>query len=110
MKIRLQDGLPYVTVSLTYRGQQIILKNVLLDTGSAGTIFATDKVIEGIVGMDFLLQVGAIIDLTQMEIYQRSGIYSINRGQLTRPFGFLKPKGSLPRIIEKIHHKQSTPY
>jgi hypothetical protein len=125
MKIRVQEGLPYVTVSLTYRGQQITLEKVILDTGSAGTIFPTDRVsaigllpephstlhrirgvggaefvfrkrvdslalgelqvndfevevgameygfdIEGIVGMDFLLQAGAVIDLAQLEIYR----------------------------------------
>ncbi len=46
MKIRLQDGLPYASASLTYRGQQITLENVLLDTGSAGTIFSTDSVLD----------------------------------------------------------------
>lgn len=44
MIIRLQDGLPYVTASLLYHGQQLTLENVLLDTGSAGTIFATERV------------------------------------------------------------------
>jgi predicted aspartyl protease len=123
MKIRLQDGLPYVTVTLDHRGQQLLLDNVLLDTGSAGTIFSADKVaalgvqyepedmvhrirgvggtefvftkrvdrirlgdlvvksfeveigamdygydIEGIVGVDFLIQVGAVIDLANLEI------------------------------------------
>src|SRR3989304_6259196 len=43
MKIRLQDELPFVAIVLTYRGQQIEFENVLLDTGSAGTIFSTDK-------------------------------------------------------------------
>jgi hypothetical protein len=123
MEIRVQDGLPYIRASLSYRGQQITLDKVLLDTGSMGTIFSADKMdtidllpesddrirqirgvggkefvftkringltvgelqvgnfeievgameygfeIDGIVGMDFLLQTGAVIDLTQMEI------------------------------------------
>ena len=127
MKIRLQDGLPYVTASLTYRGQQMSFRNVLLDTGSAGVIFSIDQVltinltyepedmvhrirgvggtefvftkqvdnlavgelgtddfqieigamdygfnIDGIIGMDFLIQVGAIIDLSKLEIYSAS--------------------------------------
>lgn len=109
---------------MTYRGQQITFENVLLDTGSGGTIFSADKVLaiglhlepndfirrirgvggtefvftkpldrlalgplsvadfeievgamdygvdmDGIVGMDFLLQVGAKINLAQLEIY-----------------------------------------
>ena len=127
MKIRLRDGLPYVTASLTYRGRQLSLEDVLLDTGSAGVIFSTDRVlaigltyepddmvhrirgvggtefvftkrvdrltlsdlqvndfqievgamdygfgIDGIVGMDFLIQVGAIIDLAKLEVYPAS--------------------------------------
>lgn len=125
MKIRLVDDLPYVGVVLTYRGQQIRLDNVLVDTGSASTIVSADRVseaglqlepddavhrirgvggsefvfgkrvdklsvgnlevndfevevgamaygfsIEGIIGMDFLFQVGAIIDLAQMQLYR----------------------------------------
>jgi predicted aspartyl protease len=127
MTIRIQDGLPYVTITLRYRGQQLELLNVLLDTGSAGTIFSADQVLsiglqyeaddpvhrirgiggaefvfskrvdrislgelqvndfvievgamdygidmDGIVGMDFLMQVGALIDLSQMEVRQTS--------------------------------------
>ena len=127
MKISLQDGLPYVTASLTHQGHQLALDNVLLDTGSAGTVFSADKVlaiglkletddvvhrirgvggaefvfakqverlslgepqandfeievgamdygfdIDGIIGMDFLTQVNAVIDLERLEIYQKT--------------------------------------
>ena len=125
MRIQVRDGLPYVTVTLLYRGQQLDLANVLLDTGSAGTLFAADPVlavglqyeaddlvqrirgvggaefvfikridrlsvgelqvsdfdievgamdygfaIDGIIGTDFLLQVGAVIDLSRLEIHR----------------------------------------
>jgi hypothetical protein len=125
MKIRVQDGLPYVTASLSYRGQQITLERVLLDTGSMGTILSADEMdtidllpepddiirqirgvggtefvfsksvdnlrvgelrvsdfqievgamkygfeIDGIVGLDFLMETKAIIDLSRLEIYQ----------------------------------------
>lgn len=124
MNIRIQSGLPYVNITIQYQNQQIELQNVLLDTGSAHCIFATDSLsplglqyepndivyqirgvggsefvvakkvhalimgelqvtdfeievgamdygfaIDGIVGLDFLVQVGAVIDLAQMEIY-----------------------------------------
>lgn len=127
MKIRLRDGLPYVIVSITHHGQHLTFENVLLDTGSVGTIFPTDKVlaiglqyeaddtvhsirgvggaefvfakkvdrlsvgelqvndfeieigamdygfkIDGIIGMNFLTRVGAIIDLAKSKIYQAS--------------------------------------
>lgn len=123
MKLRLQDGLPYAPATLFYRDQSIQFHNVLIDTGSAGTIFSTDNVfalgmtyepedsvhrirgvggaefvftkqvdrlsigdlrvdgfeieigameygfdLDGIIGMDFLTKVGAILDLAQLEI------------------------------------------
>ena len=123
MRIRIKNGLPYVSATLAYRGQRVTLKNVLLDTGSAGTIFSTDKVagvgltyepndlvhrirgvggsefvftkkldvlrvgdlkiasfeieigamdygfeMDGIIGLDFLIQTGALIDLDANEL------------------------------------------
>ena len=125
MRLEVRDGLPYVAVTLQYRGQQLDLAHVLLDTGSAGTLFAADQVltvglqyeahdpvhrirgvggaefvfikrldrlsvgelqvsdfdievgameygfaIDGIIGTDFLLQVGAVIDLSRLEIHR----------------------------------------
>jgi hypothetical protein len=125
MRIQVRNGLPYVTVTLLYRGQQRDLAHVLFDTGSAGTLFAADQVlavglqyeaddlvqrirgvggaefvfikridrlsvgelqvsdfdievgamdygfaIDGIIGTDFLLQVGAVIDLSRLEIHR----------------------------------------
>jgi hypothetical protein len=123
LNIQVRDGLPYATVTLLYGGRQLDLANVLLDTGSAGTLFAADQVlavgiqyeaddpvqrirgiggtefvfvkridrlsvgelqvsnfaievgamdysfaIDGTIGTDFLLQVGAVIDLSRLEI------------------------------------------
>ena len=124
MKIYVKEGLLYVKAGLSYQGHQQIFENVLIDTGSAGTMFATDSVLEmgltyepddavhrirgvggtefvftkqvdglfigvlqvndfsvevgamnygfvvdGIIGLDFLTQVKAVIDLSKMEIY-----------------------------------------
>lgn len=123
MKLQLRNGLPFVEVVVDYRRRELKLNNVLLDTGSASTIFSTDKLlmidllyepedfvhrirgvggaefvftkrvdrlemepltvhdfeievgamdygfeIDGIVGMDFLMRVGAVIDLSSMEL------------------------------------------
>ncbi len=117
-------GLPFCVVNITYQGKSMLIDNVLLDTGSGGTVFKMDKVdelgitiedddtietisgvggvefvykknidginlgnlairdfiievgvmdygfeINGIIGMDFLKEVGAIIDLEKMAIY-----------------------------------------
>lgn len=125
MSIGVQDGLPYTTVTLWYQGRSLALPNVLVDTGSAGTVFAADAVLvvglqyeahaavyrirgvggaefvfakqierlslgalqvndvvievgamdygldlDGILGMDVLLHVGAVIDLAALRIHQ----------------------------------------
>ncbi len=125
MKIRIEDGLPYTSVSLTYRGSQQTFHRALIDTGSGGTVFSTDTLLtlglryemddvihrirgiggaefvfsknidrisigelelqdfeievgvmdygielDGIIGMDFLLQVGAVIDLDRQQIFR----------------------------------------
>jgi len=44
MKIQLFGGLPFVSASLAYRGKQTDFENMLLDTGSAGTVLSSDKV------------------------------------------------------------------
>lgn len=46
MNIQMQDGLPIVSISLTYQGRKMCLDEMLLDTGSATTIFDTDAVEE----------------------------------------------------------------
>ena len=123
MKIRIKHGLPYISATLVHHRQRVTLKNVLLDTGSAGSIFSTDQVsvvglvyepedfvhrirgvggsefvftkrvdilqvgelkiagfeieigamnygfdMDGIIGLDFLKAVGAVIDLEKMEL------------------------------------------
>lgn len=123
VKLKLNYGLPFCHVMLTYKGKSLVLDNVLVDTGSGGSIFKMDKVdelgitiekddiietisgiggsefvykkdvdklqlgesevidftievgvmdyglaINGILGMDFLIETGAIIDLARMEI------------------------------------------
>ncbi len=45
-KISLHDKLPFVAATIEYHGQRIKFDNVLIDTGSASTIFSTDKLLE----------------------------------------------------------------
>jgi len=40
MKIRMRDGLPFVKVTLIHQEKVLEIEEVLLDTGSAGTIFS----------------------------------------------------------------------
>jgi predicted aspartyl protease len=123
MRIRLRDGLPFVAATVEYRSRRAFLENALLDTGSAGTVFAIDRLqtigleyepedrvrrirgiggaefvfskrvdrlalgklaiqafeievgamdygfeIDGIIGMDFLTAIGAVIDLARLDM------------------------------------------
>lgn len=123
MQLKLLDGIPFVDVLITYQGQDMSVDHVLVDTGSASTLFAADVVrgvqivpedgdrlevifgvggsevvysrrfdsiqagslvipdfqieiggmdyhfpINGILGMDFLIQAGAVVDLADMRL------------------------------------------
>jgi hypothetical protein len=46
MNLRLAHGLAYVEVTLTYRDRDLLLRDVILDTGSAGTVFSADRLLE----------------------------------------------------------------
>ncbi|MEX2460041.1 MAG: retropepsin-like aspartic protease [Paenibacillaceae bacterium] len=43
MKLNLRFGLPFVSVELIFRGKSMSLDKVLLDTGSASTIFNANR-------------------------------------------------------------------
>ena len=42
MRLQLRDNLPFVSITVNHQGKKIKIKNVLVDTGSGGTIFAAD--------------------------------------------------------------------
>ena len=44
MRIVTHDGLPFVTATLVHGGRAVEIPDVLLDTGSGGTVFSTDLV------------------------------------------------------------------
>ena len=124
MKIRLEGGLLYVTADLIYKSLTLKLTEVILDTGSAATLFSVEEVsklglvpepadpirrvrgvggsefvfskrldklslgdlaledfpvqigamdygfpIQGLIGLDFLMQAGAVINLEKLEIH-----------------------------------------
>lgn len=46
IKLDLKYGLPFCTVNLFYNGKFMCIDNVLLDTGSGGTVFKMDVVEE----------------------------------------------------------------
>jgi predicted aspartyl protease len=123
MQLRISDDLPFTTVTISYQGMEVVIPNVLIDTGSATSIFNADQLgkinltpnpddilftirgvggtevvfsrrvdsiqlgdkkipdfqieiggmdygfdILGILGMDFLVQAGAVIDLHDLTL------------------------------------------
>lgn len=46
IELRLLHGLPVVAIEIVFEGKNLYLENVLLDTGSAGTILDADVVAE----------------------------------------------------------------
>lgn len=136
MRIRVQDGLPFISATVKHRDQILTLDQVLIDTGSMGSIFSVDRLaeigvelelddsleqirgvggvefvftkridhiasddlsiadfeievgamnygfnIEGIVGMDFLTQTRAVIDLAHLELYSTKRPDSFAQGR-----------------------------
>jgi hypothetical protein len=55
MKLRVEDGLPLVSLTLSHEQKEIELNNVLLDSGCSKTIFDTD----------ILEQIGIELDLVK---------------------------------------------
>jgi Aspartyl protease len=46
VKVRLEEGLPFITVAVTHQGQTTELPQVLLDTGSGGTVLSVDRLLD----------------------------------------------------------------
>lgn len=44
MELLLKDNLPFLSVTLVYQGASLEINNILLDTGSATTVFSADIV------------------------------------------------------------------
>lgn len=42
MRLQLRDNLPFISINVKHQGKNIKIKNVLVDTGSGGTILAAD--------------------------------------------------------------------
>lgn len=54
MKIKLQNGLPIVSLTLTRNDQSFVLHNMLFDTGCAATVFDTDALAAIGIHIDFI--------------------------------------------------------
>lgn len=89
IKIKELSELPFIKATVTFRGQSLKLENVLLDTGSAGTIFNVNKLeeigvkpeandvtqtIQGVGGLEFVY----IKNIDQISIHDEIAIQNFN--------------------------------
>lgn len=51
MKIELRYGLPFVNLTLRHQERDLELPDVLIDTGSAGTVFSADSLLA--IGLEY---------------------------------------------------------
>ncbi|GBG11421.1 hypothetical protein B1748_29485 [Paenibacillus sp. MY03] len=102
MKIRIQNGLPIISLTLTRNDQSIVLNNVLFDTGCAATVFDTDAL--GAIGIyiDFIngrakrmYGVGGTSEVCYEQQISELRIeqvildnFSIQLGSIQEPYGF----------------------
>ena len=74
MRLNLRHELAFATVTLVHRGVSMVVRDVLVDTGAASTVVNADVEMDygismgGILGMDYLRAVGAVIDLRAMTL------------------------------------------
>jgi predicted aspartyl protease len=83
MKIRVQDRLPFVTVTIRQADRVLSLDNVLLDTGSAGCVFATDKLQEAGIYPQSTAHVRRIRGVGGQESVVDTAVDEISVGELT---------------------------
>ncbi|HBU83174.1 MAG TPA: hypothetical protein DEF35_16235 [Paenibacillus sp.] len=102
MKIHLVNGLPIVTLPLSYKNKSTLLNNVLLDTGCSTTIFDTDLIEPIGIDIDFIngksvrmYGVGGSSELCYQQIVSDLSIdsivlkdFTIQLGLTKEPYGF----------------------
>ncbi|MFO7679586.1 MAG: retropepsin-like aspartic protease [Chloroflexota bacterium] len=82
MKIEVQGGLPFVTVEITQGDKQLQLENVLLDTGSAGSIFSSDRLKEAGIHPQETAWIRRITGVGGDEFVVETAVDSVKVGQL----------------------------
>lgn len=97
VKLDIKYGLPFCKVTLIYKGKSISLDNVLLDTGSGGTVFKMDKVDEIGITIDKDDTIETISGVGGIEFVYKKTIDGINFGDM-----------EIKDFIKKTSNKTST--
>lgn len=82
VKLEYKYGLPFCQVTLIYKGDAMSLDNVLLDTGSGGTVFKMNKVDEVGVTIEKGDAIETISGVGGVEFVYKKNIDGINLGGL----------------------------
>ncbi|MBF8984594.1 hypothetical protein IZY60_13695 [Lutibacter sp. B2] len=77
MKIEYRKGLLYTSLKIVYKSKSKVVENIIIDTGAAHTIISPKidfgiiddaGTINGLLGLDLLIQCEAVIDLKKLEV------------------------------------------
>ncbi len=82
MKIRLENGLPVVSGSITVAGKTVELQHALLDTGSGGTLVSADRLLEVGVEVDPTDRIVSVRGVGGLEFVVRKPASTIRLGDL----------------------------
>lgn len=80
VKLDYRYGLPFCQVTLIYKGKSMSLDNVLLDTGSGGSVFKMDKVDELGITIEDDDTIDTILGVGGVEFVYKKNIDKINLG------------------------------
>ena len=75
-------GLPFCQVTLIHKGHSMVLNNVLLDTGSGGTVFKMDRVDELGITIEKDDTIETISGIGGVEFVYKKNIDGINLGEI----------------------------
>lgn len=82
VKLDFKYGLPFCKINLTYNGKCVFIDDVLLDTGSGGTIFKMDKVDEIGITIEKDDEIEAISGVGGTEFVYKKNVDKINIGDI----------------------------
>ncbi|KAB3537257.1 hypothetical protein F8154_02890 [Alkaliphilus pronyensis] len=84
VKLKLKYGLPFCSIKLTYQEKVIALDNVLIDTGSGGTVLKMDKVEEIGITIEPNDTIETISGVGGSEFVYKKKVDLINLGDLSK--------------------------
>jgi hypothetical protein len=83
MRIRLEDGLPFVEATILVGGKAVALPIALLDTGSAGTLVSADLLLDQGVTAEPTDRIGSMRGIGGVEYVLRKRASEIRLGGLS---------------------------